>query len=194
VASLAHELMLRAKLSFGPEGGLLPPAAKTRRLTAREKACRDDEIVKARMCGRSWRGIAADHSLSERQCQAVMKEYRESNPTLRHRDPLELLDEMLERFEGAQDQLAEIAATSPHDATRVGAIRTALDAMRAQAQLLAAVGVLPRELREVRREVDARRVVTVILDVFQRHGVPVEAQREVVATLGARNGSVGYSS
>jgi hypothetical protein len=151
---------------------------------------RDEEIVLARMRGRSWRGIAAEHGLSERQCQAIMREYRESHPTIRGRDPMELLDEMLERWEGAQDQLAEIAATSKHDATRVGAIRTSLDAMRAQADLLVAVGVLPRDLGAFQREVDARQAVRTILGVFERHAVSIEAQDEIRAAL-SPNGSRG---
>jgi hypothetical protein len=149
---------------------------------------RDDEIVMARMRGRSWRGIATEHGLSERQCQAIMREHRESNPTIRGRDPMELLDEMLERWEGAQDQLAEIAATSKHDATRVGAIRTSLDAMRAQAELLAAVGVLPRDMGTIKRGLDVPRAVTTIFDIFDRHAVPIEAQREIRAALSANGG------
>ncbi len=53
---------------------------------------------------------------------------------------------MLDHYQGAQEELAEISATSKHDATRVGAIRTRLDALATQASLLRAVGVLPRDL------------------------------------------------
>jgi hypothetical protein len=124
-----------AKVSFARGGQAVPRQQPNTRLSARQKARRDDEIVKARMDGTSWRSIASEHSLSQRQCLTIMREYRQSIPTVRGRDPLELLDEMLERYEGAQDQLAEIAASSTHDTTRVGAIRTSLDGLTAQTKV-----------------------------------------------------------
>jgi hypothetical protein len=59
---------------------------------------------------------------------------------------LSFLDDMLDHYQGAQEELALVSATTKHDATRVGAIRTRLDALAAQANLLMLVGVLPRDL------------------------------------------------
>ncbi len=110
-----------------------PPASPKPgpRINAREKTNRDNQIVAARMRGQSWTTIAANYGLSERQCENVLADYRASHPRLRERDPLELLDDMLDHYQGAQEELAEISATSKHDATRVGAIRTRLDALAA---------------------------------------------------------------
>jgi hypothetical protein len=102
-------------------------------MNARQKIDRDNQIVAARMRGQSWTTIAANYGLSERQYQQVLADYRASHPRLRERDPLELLDDMLDHYQGAQEELAEISATSKHDATRVGAIRTRLEALAAQA-------------------------------------------------------------
>jgi len=52
---------------------------------------------------------------------------------------IEIVDEMLDRYEAAVEELAFVSATTQHDATRVGAIRTRLDAMEAQANLLVVV-------------------------------------------------------
>lgn len=162
--------------------------APRRRLTAREKTRRDDEIVRARMLGRSWASIATEHSLSQRQCQSIMREYRASNPTVRDRDPIELLDDMLERYEGAQDQLAEIAASSTHDATRVGAIRTSLEALRAQADLLVGVGVLPSSLNSFRLEADVKRTADAIFEALDRCEVPDAVYESIETALESANG------
>jgi hypothetical protein len=88
-------------------------------MNSRQKVDRDNQIVRARMRGLSWATIAATCELSERQCQTILADYRASHPRLRERDPLELLDDMLVHYQGAQEELAEISATSKHDATRV---------------------------------------------------------------------------
>ena len=160
----------------------------THRLTARAKVARDDAIVCARMRGRSWAAIANAHDLSERQCQEIMRAYRESHPLMRSRDPLELLDELLDRYQGAQEELAEISATTKHDATRVGAIRTRLDALEAQANLLMLVGVLPRDLGRFRFDLDVQELCRKTLAVFDEHGVPIEAKRALVLALRGGNG------
>jgi hypothetical protein len=160
-------------------------------MNAREKTNRDDQIVAARMRGQSWTTIAANYGLSERQCQNVLADYRASHPRLRERDPLELLDDMLDHYQGAQEELAEISATSKHDATRVGAIRTRLDALAAQASLLRAVGVLPRDLGVFRADIDAQAMAQQAHDVLNRFGVSVEARRALIVALSPRKNGLG---
>ena len=161
-------------------------------MNAREKINRDDQIVAARMRGRSWAAIAFEHDLSERQCQQILEDYRASHPRLRERDPLELLDELLERYEAAGEELAEISATSKHDATRVGAIRTRLDALAARTNLLMLVGVLPRDLGQLRHDLDVQELARKTLAVFDRHGVPIEAKRELLLVLRPRSVGSGH--
>ena len=100
-------------------------------MNAWEKTNRDNQIVAARMRGLSWATIAATFDLSERQCQNIVADYRVSQPRLRERDPIEILDDLLDQYQGAQEELALVSATTKHDATRVGAIRTRLDALAA---------------------------------------------------------------
>ena len=154
-------------------------------MNAREKTNRGNQIVAARMRGLSWATIAGTYELSERQCQQILEDYRASHPRLRQRDPLELLDELLDGYQGAQEELAEISATSKHDATRVGAIRTRLDALAAQTNLLMLVGVLPRDLGQLRHDLDVRELARKTIAVFDRHGVPIEAKRELLLVLRA---------
>jgi hypothetical protein len=158
-------------------------AGRPQHLNAREKIIRDNQIVASRMRGLSWATIAATYGLSERQCQTILEDYRASHPRLRERDPIEILDDMLDRYESAQEELALVSATTKHDATRVGAIRTRLDVLAAQANLLMLVGVLPRDLGQLRQDLDVRDLAQKTLAVFDAHNVPVEAKRELLLVL-----------
>lgn len=160
-----------------------------RRLTARDQARRDDQIIRARMRGVSWPTIAARHGLSERRCQQVMAEYRESHPTARHRSPMELLDEILGGYEAAREDLAEVAATTAHDATRVGAIRTSVAILEAQAGLLTALGVMPR-VRQLALEIDVRALAHRIMGVLNEHDAPGELRDALLRALDGGDGRV----
>jgi hypothetical protein len=160
-------------------------------MNARDKTARDNEIVTARMRGMSWAAIGATFDLSERQCQKVLEDYRASHPRLRERDPVEIVDDMLDRYEAAQEELALLSATTRHDATRVGAIRTRLDALAAQANLLMLVGVLPRDLGVLRHDIDVRALAGEMVAVLTKFEVPAEARRALLDALSTRRNGVG---
>ncbi len=129
-------------------------AIATRRLTAREKVARDDRIVEARLRGRSWPRIAAEFDLTQRQCQAILAEWRKANPSARHKDALDLLDDLLEALQGIEEELAEVAWTTAHDGVRLGAVRSRITVLGERANILAMVGVLPN-LASLRQEINA---------------------------------------
>ena len=160
-------------------------------MNAREKTNRDNEIVAARMRGLSWATIAGTYGLSERQCQQILEDYRASHPRLRERDPVEILDDMLDRYEAAQEELAFVSATTTHDATRVGAIRTRLDALAAQTSLLMAVGVFPRDLGVLRHDIDAQAMGREMVAVLNEFEVPIEARRALLDALRTRKNGLG---
>ena len=160
-------------------------------MNAREKTARDNEIVAARMRGLSWTTIAGSFGLTERQCQNILADYRASHPRLRERDPIEIVDEMLDRYEGAQEELALVSATTKHDATRVGAIRTRLDTLEAQANLLMLVGVLPRDLGLLRADIDLQAMGREMVAVLKEFEVPIEARRALLDALSTRKNGLG---
>ena len=160
-------------------------------MNSREKTNRDNEMVAARVRGLSWATIAGTYELSERQCQQILADYRASHPRLRERDPVEIVDDMLDRYEGAQEELALVSATTKHDATRVGAIRTRLDALAAQANLLMLVGVLPRDLGVLRHDIDVHAMAGEAVAVLTRFEVPIEAQRALLDALSTRRKGIG---
>jgi hypothetical protein len=160
-------------------------------MNAREKTNRDNEIVAARMRGLSWAAIAARYELSERQCQQILEDYRASHPRLRERDPIEILDDMLDAYAAAQEDLAIVAATTKHRATKVGAIRTRLDALGEQTRLLMMIGVLPRDLGVLRHDIDLHAMARKMVAVLTKFEVPIEAQRALLEALSTRKNGVG---
>ena len=160
-------------------------------MNSREKTNRDNQIVAARMRGLSWATIAATHELSERQCQTILADYRASHPRLRERDPVEILDDMLDAYAAAQEDLAIVAATTKHDATKVGASRTRLDALAAETNLLMLVGVLPRDLGVLRADIDVNAIAREMVAVLTEFEVPVEARRALLDALSTRKNGVG---
>jgi hypothetical protein len=122
------------------------------RMNAREKIGRDNEIVAARMRGLSWATIAAKYELSERQCQQILADFRASHPRLRERDPIEIVDDMLERYEAAQEELALVSAT-----TRYSCRGRARCAMLQQLPLSQTARRAPRTARAQPGQVDPSR-------------------------------------
>lgn len=67
-------------------------------------------------------------------------------------------------------------------------MRTSLSAKAPEGylRLLQKAGRVPTEPRQWRTEGDIERVANVIFDVFDRHGVSIEAQREIRDLLNGR--------
>lgn len=146
-------------------------------------------MVRARARGLGWAEISARLALSERQCRRVVAEFRETGPRLHEMDPVETIEEALEQFDSAIEDLALLAEKSQHDGVRLGATRSRLDALRGKLELMRAVGVLPRDLGRLKIEVDVRHTARAILDVFEAYSVPHEVQEAVVEAVENRKGS-----
>jgi hypothetical protein len=154
--------------------------ARGRRLRANEKVTRDRAVVIDRLNGLSWPIVAQRNGLRERQCRAIFTEWRsQEKSTLDERDPVEWLEEALDRYEAIISRLALTAEVADNDAARVGALRAQMDAMSRQTELLVASGLLPRNLGVVKYQTDVRRAGKVIHDVLVAHGVSEEALLEI---------------
>jgi hypothetical protein len=156
-------------------------------MTSHERFLRNSQVVRERARGLGWAEISARFGLSDRQARRVVAEYRESRPHLHELDPIEIIEEALLQHDAAIEDLALLAQTTSHDGTKLGAIKGRLEALRAKLELMAAVGVLPRDLRRLQIEVDIRHVAQAILDVFAAYDVPHEVQRAVVEAVESRN-------
>lgn len=152
-------------------------------LPPEERIQRDAQIVAARMRGLSWGQISATYGVSERRCREIHKAYREEHKTLRHFDPLEIVDDLLEGYQGTIEELAMIAATTAGDNARVGAINSKMVAMEKMSRLLQDIGVLPHDLGQLRVVVDARVVADQIMKVIVEYDLPEEVQEAMLTAL-----------
>lgn len=69
-------------------------------------------------------------------------------------------------------------------------IKARLEALRAKLDLMAATGILPRDLARLRVEIDVRQVASTIIDVFSSYAVPLEAQQAVIEAIESRSGTL----
>ena len=91
-------------------------------LTARERADRDARIVAAKLRGRTWPSIAAEHDLTARQAQRIFAEWRERQPGLQDGDAIVELEELIAIQTQAIADLAEVAERDVQDSVKVAAI------------------------------------------------------------------------
>lgn len=158
-------------------------------LTAREE--RNLKIVTSRWRGATEDELAVEHGITPRAVRKIIAEWRASHPGLRLRaaeDPSSVVDELLEEYRGTAGWFAEIARTADNPSARVGALRGRMDALEKVASLLQASGALPHDLGRLQLEIDVKYVAEVLVAAFERHGVPAEAQTEVLATLTGETG------
>lgn len=153
------------------------------KMHAPEQAARDAEIVGLRLRGVSAGQIAETYNISARRVGQIMDAWRKTNPPLRVKDPLEIVDELLEQYGGASEELAMISASSNNGPTRVGAIKARMEVLKQTTELLQAIGVLPKDLGKLRVELDIRFVAETIMRVMDEENVPVEIQEKLVAAL-----------
>lgn len=155
-------------------------------MTAREKTERDAAIFAARARGLGWARIAGDHGVSERQAQRIYAEYRTARPSPIALKPVEVVEEVLESLSAAVEELAELSASTGHDGTRLGAIKARVEVLTTRTDLLMDVGVLPRDLGRLGREMEVQELVQTIGRVFDDHGVPPEVEDALCEALEGR--------
>jgi hypothetical protein len=158
--------------------------SRGRRLPAADKVQRDRALVADRNRGLTWSAIALRHGLQERQARQIYAEWRDSEePTLVQRDPVQWLEETLDRYDSIIGELASTAENADNTAARVGALKAQMDAMSRQTELLVASGLLPRNLGVIRYETDMREAARTILAVLRAHGVGEDALRDIQQAL-----------
>lgn len=142
-----------------------------KRATAAEQAARNEEIVAAKMRGMSCTALARTYGLSRQRITQICAEYREASPSLRAKDPAEIVDELLEGYQADIEELVILAATTQADSVRVAAIKSRMDARGKIADLLQEAGVLPHDLGQIKVEIDARMTAVRVLSILKQHNV-----------------------
>lgn len=164
---------------------LAPEAKPKKRLSVAEQFERNQQIVSQKVRGIPWSQIAREHGISIQRCQQIFAEWRESNPTLRTHDPVEIVDELLYGYQATVEDLAVLAAKPTiNDAVRVGAHNSKMKAYREMAELLQAIGALPNDLGTLRLLVDGQITAERVVTVLERFDLPEEAWDELLEALG----------
>lgn len=154
---------------------------------------RNMKIVAARARRTPWSKIAATNGLSIRRCQQVWEEWKTHNPTLREHDPIEIVDELLMGYQAALEDFDATVQVAGHDAVRVGALNGKLRAYREMAELLQAIGVLPKDLGTLQIHIDAQVTAERVLSVLERAGVPESVYDELLRALGGPPASLSQN-
>lgn len=144
---------------------------------------RNMEIVAAKHRGLTYTQIGHTYALSSDRCKVILREWRSVNPTIRGRDASEILDETLERYEAAIEELALVSHTTKHDAVKVGAIKARLEAIKQVTEILQATGNLPQDLGTLRVQLDQRAVAARFLAVFDELGLPDHVADRLLTAL-----------
>ena len=152
----------------------LPPQARVER---------NAEVVRDRARGLGWSKVAERNGLSERQCRRICEEWRATRPSAYDHDPLALLDEILDHYDAGIEDLALVREEALQDAVKVGAVKARMNLIREKAELLQAVGILPRDLGKFAEERDLRVVADTVWAVMDKHDVPDDARLDLAATL-----------
>ena len=115
-------------------------------VTAKQRSDRNAAIFEARARGFSWSRVAHEFGLTERQAQRIYQEQRQNGARLAARVPIATVEELLDGYEAALDELAVLAQDTRHDGVRLGAVRARVAVMNTTTQLLMAIGALPADL------------------------------------------------
>lgn len=163
------------------------PRKRQPRPDAHGQAERNMQIVAARARHVSVPDIAAEWGLTERRVRQILLKWRETNPTLRAQDPVEIVDELLIGYEATIEDLAVIARRAVDGnnlSAAVGAHNSKMRAYREMAELLQATGVLPHDLGTFNLVIDGRITAERIITVLERFNVSEEVFDAMLEALG----------
>jgi hypothetical protein len=144
---------------------------------------RDELMVALRARGVSERQVAATFGVERTTVLRAMHNWRETNPTLRNNDPLEIIDHMLYGYQADLEELALLSAGAKSETAKVGAINARMLVRERIINLLQSTGVLPHDLGKLRLEVDVRFIAQKVIAILARHDVAEDVQRELLDAL-----------
>ncbi len=156
---------------------------KKKRLTVAEQADRNDQIAAARARGISYTQLARTYGLSKQRVQQIHHEYRAENPTIRQQTAVAIVDDLLEGYAADIEELALLSATTQSDSVRVGAINARMAARNKTTDLLQEMGVLPRDLGQIRVEMDARVTAKRVINILKQNKVPGEVRDALLLAM-----------
>ena len=125
-----------------------------------------------------WAEIAKREGVPERTCNHVYASYRDEQIKLGDGSGQAILSETLMLYTHSIEKLAYEAEVGENSASRVGAIRTLLDALKGRIEILAVMGRMPKSFRAMDELAALTRLVRRMAEVVERHGLPPEVVEE----------------
>lgn len=152
-------------------------------MNSRARVARDDQIVIMKTRGLTYNQIAEALGIDRGTALRAMQEWRDSNPKLRTKDPLDIIDEALEGYQSDLNELAMVSSTTKQEAVRVGAINSRMQARDRIITLLQTTGILPHDLGKLRVEIDIRYIAVRLVQTLNKWGIDEEVQQDLLAVL-----------
>jgi hypothetical protein len=132
----------------------------------------------------TWTQIAEKHDVTEKTAHEAYERYtQEVAPLFADEDALVRVYEHLRKLEGVQARFARMANNSKNDSAQLGALREMVATMKAEMELRQHIGLLPRNLAQLRRETQIASLGDRIIALFKKHNLPPEAYEELHAIV-----------
>lgn len=153
--------------------------------TVEEQYRRNLEIVMDRARGKTWPDIAELHGVSVRRARQIHTAWRAEYRTLRHHDPMEIVDDMLDGFTADLADLTKVVEKAPDGSpAQVGAINARRAVRKDILILLQAIGVMPNDLGTMRIHLETTVLVERVVAVFERFNLGEEVEDALIEELG----------
>lgn len=127
-----------------------------------------------------WAEIARSEKIPERTCYHVYASYRDEQVKLGDGSGVSILNETLMLYTYSIEKLAYEAEHGENSASRVGAIRTLLDANKGRIEILSVMGRMPRSFRAMDELAALTKLVRQIAEVVERHELPAAVVEEFI--------------
>lgn len=154
-----------------------------KRPSVTEQAKRNDEIAAARARGVSYSTLARTYGISKQRVQQIHHEHRKENPTIRQQTAVRIVDDLLESYAADIEELALVSVTTDSDAVRVSSINSRMSARGKVTDLLIEIGALPRDLGQIRMEMDAQVTAKRVVNLLKQHNVPGDVRDALLEAM-----------
>ena len=134
----------------------------------------------------TWVAIAKKHGMGEREVRVAYQRYvTEIRPLMSPSTPAATVSGYLDELRSIRRELRQIASSADNDSAKVGALREIVKTIGKEIELQQHLGMLPRNLGEIRLQWEHRWVVQQIVEVLQRFDVPADALSQLENVLSA---------
>lgn len=160
------------------------PQGHTRALdpVSRVKLMRRIAFERAKTKPPTWKQLSAREGVPERTLQALHKQYEADQDTLSK--PVAVVDETIDLYGELITELGEMAQEAGGNlSARVGAVSRMADIAKARLELMAAVGRLPRRMRDYEAHRDVERMIFEMSEVVEKHDLPSEVIEDLLAVI-----------